>query len=157
ILATPPGFRPPHIEEAVNAGKNLFAEKPVGVDGPGIRQVLKAYDVATQKGLHVAAGTQRRHQAGYLETVKRIHDGAIGNPVLLRAYWNGGGIWFKNRAGLAGNPEPATDLAYQLFNWYHFVWICGDHIVEQHVHNLDVCNWVMKDHPVRAWGMGSRI
>jgi len=157
ILATPPGFRPLHIEETVNAGKNLFAEKPVGVDGPGIRQVLDAYDVSVKKGLKIATGTQRRHQAGYIETIKRIHDGAIGDIVLLRGYWNGGGIWFKPRADMKNYPEPHTDLAYQLFNWYHFVWICGDHIVEQHVHNLDVCNWIMKDHPIRAFGMGSRI
>jgi predicted dehydrogenase len=157
ILATPPGFRPLHIEETVNAGKNLFTEKPVGTDGPGIKKVLAAYDLALRKGLRIAAGTQRRHQAGYIETVKRIHDGAIGDLVLVRGYWNGNGIWFKKRDGLKGYSEEPTDLAYQLYNWYHFCWICGDHIVEQHVHNLDVCNWLMKDHPIRAWGMGSRV
>ncbi len=119
--------------------------------------MLAAYDLAVKKGLKIAAGTQRRHQAGYLETVKRIHDGAIGDLILVRGYWNGGGIWFKKRAGLKNYPEPNTELAYQLYNWYHFCWICGDNIVEQHVHNLDVCNWLMKDHPIRAWGMGSRI
>jgi myo-inositol 2-dehydrogenase / D-chiro-inositol 1-dehydrogenase len=157
ILATPPGFRAQHIEETVNVGKNLFTEKPVSTDGPGIKKVLDAYDLAQKKGLKIAAGTQRRHQAGYLETIKQIHDGAIGDIILLRAYWNNQGIWFKNRDGLKGYQEKPTDLAYQLYNWYHFCWICGDHIVEQHIHNLDVCNWVMKDHPIRAWGMGSRI
>jgi predicted dehydrogenase len=157
ILATPPGFRPLHIEETVNAGKNLFTEKPVGTDGPGIRKVLAAYDLSLQKGLKIAAGTQRRHQAGYIETVKRIHDGAIGDLILVRGYWNGGGIWFHKREGMKGYPEEHTELAYQLYNWYHFCWICGDHIVEQHVHNLDVCNWLMKDHPIRAWAMGSRV
>jgi predicted dehydrogenase len=157
ILATPPGFRPLHIEAAVGAGKNIFAEKPVGVDGPGIRQVLAAYDESVKKGLHIAAGTQRRHQSGYLETMKRIHDGEIGDLVLVRGYWNGGGIWFHKRSSMTGLAEKPTDLAYQLYNWYHFCWICGDHIVEQHVHNLDVCNWAMNKHPVRAWGMGSRV
>jgi predicted dehydrogenase len=157
ILATPPGFRPLHIEEVVASGKNLFTEKPVATDGPGIKQVLNAYESSLKKGMRIVAGTQRRHQAGYLETVKRIHDGAIGDLVLLRAYWNNQGIWFKKREGLEKYAEPHTELAYQLYNWYHFCWICGDHIVEQHIHNLDVCNWLMNDHPVRAWGMGSRI
>ncbi len=159
ILATPPGFRPLHIEETVHAGKNLFTEKPVGVDGPGIRQVLAAYDASMKKGLHIGAGTQRRHQAGYIETMKRIHDGEIGDIVLLRGYWNGNGIWFNGRKNYAGQGfhEKETDLAYQLYNWYHFCWLCGDHIVEQHVHNLDVCNWAMNGPPIRAWGMGSRI
>jgi predicted dehydrogenase len=159
ILATAPGFRALHIEEVVNAGKNLFTEKPVSTDGPGIKQVLAAYDSAKKKGLKIAAGTQRRHQAGYIETIKQLHDGAIGDIILLRAYWNNQGIWFKNRDGLKGYTDEwkGTELAYQLYNWYHFCWICGDNITEQHVHNLDVCNWVMKDHPIRAWGMGSRI
>ncbi|HEX5269425.1 MAG TPA: Gfo/Idh/MocA family oxidoreductase, partial [Gemmataceae bacterium] len=157
ILATSPGFRALHIEEVVNAGKNLFTEKPVSTDGPGIKTVLAAYDSAKKKNLRIAAGTQRRHQAGYIETINRIHNGDIGDVILLRAYWNNQGIWFKNRKGLEGYPEKPTELAYQLYNWYHFCWICGDNIVEQHVHNLDVCNWVMKDHPIRAWGMGSRI
>jgi predicted dehydrogenase len=158
ILATPPGFRPLHIEETVNAGKNLFTEKPVGTDGPGIKTVLNAYDRSVEKGLHIAAGTQRRHQGGYIETMKRIHNGDIGDILLLRAYWNGGGIWFHKREDMKNYAEEKTELAYQLYNWYHFCWICGDHIVEQHVHNLDVCNWAMGDkHPVKARGMGSRI
>ena len=157
ILATPPGYRPQHIEEVVAAGKNLFTEKPVATDGPGIRRVFDAYEVSLKKGLKIAAGTQRRHQAGYIETIKRIHDGAIGDPILLRAYWNNQGIWFHHRDGLKNYLDETGDLAYQLYNWYHFCWICGDHIVEQHIHNLDVCNWIMKTHPIRAWGMGSRV
>jgi predicted dehydrogenase len=129
----------------------------VATDGAGIRQVLAAYEKAVQKNMHIAAGTQRRHQAGYIETIKRLHEGAVGDPVLLRVYWDGSGIWFHRRDELKNFQEAPTDLAYQLLNWYHFRWICGDHIVEQHVHNLDVANWVMNDHPVRAWGMGSRI
>ncbi len=156
ILATPPGFRSLHIDAVVKAGKNLFTEKPVGTDGPGIRMVLAAYEDSLNKGLHIAAGTQRRHQAGYLDTVKALHDGAVGDIILCRAYWNGGGIWFNPRSGMSNLAEKPTDVAYQLYNWYHFNWICGDHIVEQHVHNLDVCNWVMKTHPIRAYGMGGR-
>jgi predicted dehydrogenase len=150
MLATPPGFRPLHIQAVIAAGKNLFTEKPVGVDGPGIRKVLAAYEEAKKKGLFVVAGTQRRHQKGYLEMLKRIHEGEIGDVVNLRVYWNGGGIWFRKR-----QPD-MTDVAYQLNNWYHFLWLCGDHITEQHVHNLDVANWVMNGHPVKADGAGGR-
>jgi predicted dehydrogenase len=156
ILATPPGFRPPHLEAAVAAGKNIFTEKPVGVDGPGIRKVLAAYEEAQKKGLAIVAGTQRRHQLGYVETMKRLHDRAIGDITALRCYWNGSGIWFHPREELAKYGIPDSDLAYQLYNWYHFVWLCGDHIVEQHVHNLDVCNWAMGTHPVKAVGVGGR-
>jgi predicted dehydrogenase len=157
ILATPPGFRPVHIPAVVAAKKNLFTEKPVGVDGGGIRKVLEAYDKSKDLGLHIAAGTQRRHQAGYLETLQRVHDGAIGDLVALRCFWNQGPIWFRKRTELASNGVSDSDLAYQLHNWYHFVWTCGDHICEQHVHNLDVCNWAMKNqHPTRVFGVGGR-
>jgi predicted dehydrogenase len=157
ILATPPGFRPLHIQAAVAAGKHIFAEKPVGVDGPGIRKVLAAYEEANKKGLCVVAGTQRRHQAGYLDTMKRVHGGEIGNITAMRCYWNGQGIWFREREELARHGIQPSDLAFQLNNWYHFVWTCGDHICEQHVHNLDVCNWAMGDqHPVKCVGVGSR-
>jgi myo-inositol 2-dehydrogenase/D-chiro-inositol 1-dehydrogenase len=150
ILATPPGFRPQHIQAAVAAGKHIFCEKPVAVDGPGIRKVLAAYEDAKKKNLGIVAGTQRRHQTGYLETVKQLHDGAIGDIVAGRCYWNGGNIWFRNR-------EPGmTDAAYQVHNWYHFCWLSGDHICEQHVHNLDVINWVLGSHPVKCWAMGGR-
>jgi predicted dehydrogenase len=156
ILATPPGFRPIHLEAAVAAGKNIFTEKPVGTDGPGIRKVLDAYEKAKEKKLAIVAGTQRRHQLGYLETMKRVLEGAIGEIVALRCYWNQGNIWFRKRDDLARHNIPDSDLAYQLHNWYHFGWVCGDHIVEQHVHNLDVCNWAMGTHPVRAVAMGGR-
>jgi myo-inositol 2-dehydrogenase / D-chiro-inositol 1-dehydrogenase len=150
ILATPPGFRPPHLQAAVAAGKNIFTEKPVGVDGPGIRKVLAAYDEAVKKNLCIAAGTQRRHQLGYLETMKQIHDGAIGDILTARCYWNQNDIWFHPRK------SGQSDLDYQIYNWYHFLWLCGDHICEQHVHNLDVTNWALKAHPLRALGMGGR-
>jgi len=150
ILATPPGFRPPFIQAAVAAKKNFFAEKPVGVDGPGIRAVLQAAEDAKAGGLHIGVGTQRRHQTGYLETLQRIQDGAIGHIVEARVYWNQGPIWVHPRE------QGWNDLEWQLRNWYYFTWLCGDHIVEQHVHNLDVANWATNAHPVSAVGLGGR-
>jgi predicted dehydrogenase len=153
ILATPPGFRPIHLEAAVAAGKVIFTEKPVAVDGTGIRRVLAAYHDAKSRGLHVVAGTQRRHQLGYLETMKRIHEGAIGDIVCGRAFWMQNHIWgAKDRPRKPG----MTDVAYAIHNWYGHPWLSGDHIVEQHVHNLDVMNWALRTHPVRAIGMGYR-
>ena len=149
ILATPPGFRPTHLEAAVGAGKNIFTEKPVAVDGPGIRKVLALAKEAEAKGLGIVAGTQRRHQNGYIETMKRIHDGAIGDIVgalLLEP----GLLWKRDR-----QPE-WSDMEWQMRNWLYFTWLSGDHIVEQHVHNIDVINWVMKGHPAKATGMGGR-
>lgn len=151
ILATPPGFRPIHLEAAVAAGKNIFAEKPVAVDGPGIRKVLAAYKEAKNKGLAIGAGTQRRHQRGYLETLKRIHDGAIGDLVGGRCYWDQG-----TNAKRKADPS-RNDVAYLLRWWYGLPWLSGDHIVEQHVHNLDVLNWAFGSHPVAAVGMGYRV
>jgi myo-inositol 2-dehydrogenase / D-chiro-inositol 1-dehydrogenase len=150
ILATPPGFRPTHLKAAVAAGKNIFTEKPVAVDGPGIRTCFAVYEESKTKGLFIGAGTQRHHQTGYVETLKQIHDGAIGEIAAARGYWNQGSIWVKER-----KPE-WSDMEYQMRNWYYFTWLCGDHIVEQHVHNLDVINWAMKSHPVRAVGVGGR-
>jgi predicted dehydrogenase len=150
ILATPPGFRPPHLKAAVEAGKHIFTEKPVAVDGPGIRTVFSLVDVAAQKKLLVGSGLQRHHQQGYLETMKRIHDGALGEIVAGRAYWNQGALWNRGR-----KPE-WSDTEWQLRNWYYFTYLCGDHIVEQHVHNIDVVNWAMKAHPVKAMGTGGR-
>jgi len=112
--------------------------------------MYEASELAKQKNLKVTAGTQRRHQAGYIETIKRIQDGAIGDVTALRAYWvNGGPIWHRGEHG-------STDLERQIRNWYHYIWLCGDHICEQHVHNLDVCNWIMDAHPTKCWGMGAR-
>jgi predicted dehydrogenase len=150
IIATPPGFRPPIFKACIEQGKHVFMEKPVAVDGPGCRIMYAAGELAKQKGLKVAAGTQRRHQAGYLDIIKRIQDGALGDVITLRAYWvNGGPIWHRGERG-------ETELEKQIANWYHYIWLCGDHICEQHVHNLDVCNWIMNDHPVRCWGQGAR-
>jgi len=150
ILATPPGFRASHFKAAIEAGKNVFMEKPVAVDGPGCRVIYAAAEMAKQKNLKVAAGTQRRHQAAYQETIKRIKDGAIGDIVTLRAYWvNGGPIWHRGDVG-------STELERQIRNWYHYIWLCGDHVCEQHVHNINVCNWIVGEHPTKCWGMGAR-
>jgi predicted dehydrogenase len=150
ILATPPGFRPLHLEAAVAAGKHVFTEKPVAIDSTGIRSVLKTYEAALQKKLAVVAGTQRRHQAEYIETVKRLHDGAIGDVVAGQVFWNQGPLWNHAR-------QPNwTDVEWQIRNWLYFAWLSGDHIVEQHVHNIDVANWVLKGTPVRAIGVGGR-
>ena len=152
ILATPPGFRPTHLEAIVKSPKkiHIFTEKPVAVDGPGIKKCLELVEESKKKNIAIVAGTQRRHQAGYIETINRIKEGAIGDIVATRCSWNNQGIWFKPRKA------NASDLAYHIDNWYHFLWLCGDHIVEQHVHNLDVINWVMGAHPVKAVGLGGR-
>jgi predicted dehydrogenase len=150
ILATPPGFRPYHLEAAIKANKNIFCEKPVAVDATGARKVFGLVDESKKRNIAIVAGTQRRHQKGYLDTIKKIHDKAVGDVVAARCSWNGEGIWFRDRG------KNQTDAEYQINNWYHFLWVCGDHIVEQHVHNLDVINWVMGDHPISAVGMGGR-
>lgn len=150
ILATPPHFRAMQMKAAIEAGKNVFAEKPVAVDGPGVRLVLEAGKMAKQKNLGIVAGTQRRHTRSYKETIQRIHDGAIGELVCGRAYWNGGVIWVVERqAGW-------TDMEWQLRNWNYFTWLGGDHIVEQHVHNLDIMNWALNAHPIKALALGGR-
>lgn len=150
LLATPPGFRPMHFEEAVRQSKHIFMEKPVAVDSPGIRRVLAAAEIAKQKKLNVVVGLQRRYQANYRETLQRIQDGAIGDIVGGQVYWNSGGVWVKPRQA------SQTEMEYQMRNWYYFNWLCGDHIVEQHVHNIDVANWMKNDYPVSVQGTGSR-
>ena len=151
LLATPPGFRPSHYKAAVEAGKNVFMEKPCCTDAPGFRMLMEANKLAEEKGLKVGVGLQRRHESGYLGGIQDIRDGKIGDFVLSRVYWNGDGIWFNNRR------PGQTEMEYQVRNWYHFVWLSGDNICEQHVHNLDVGNWVKGDHPVEANGMGSCV
>jgi len=157
ILSTPPGFRPLHFEEAVRQGKHIFMEKPVATDSDGVRRVLKAAEEAKKKNLKVGVGLQRHHQPGYLETIKRLHEGAIGDIHTLRVYWNDGGVWNYPREAVAKmlGHEP-TELEYQMKNWYYFNWLCGDHINEQHIHNLDVGCWVKKGYPVKARGLGGR-
>ena len=150
VIATPPGFRPIHFEACVQAGKHVFMEKPVAVDAPGVRRVLKAAEMAKAKKLNVVVGLQRHYQKIYTEWVDAIHGGAIGDIVGGQVYWNGDGVWVRER-------KPGqTEMEYQMRNWYYFNWLCGDHIVEQHIHNMDVANWVLKGYPVKAQGMGGR-
>lgn len=150
ILASPPGFRPGHFAAAVAAGKHVFMEKPVAVDPAGVRLVLKAAADAQSRGLSVVAGTQRRHERSYLEGVKRLHDGQIGKIVSAKCFWNQGGLWMNKRR------TEWSDAEWQLRNWLYFTWLSGDHIVEQHVHNLDVVNWAIGATPVRCIAMGGR-
>lgn len=150
ILATPPYARPVHFEAAINAGKHVFTEKPVAVDPVGIRRFMDAARKAEEKKLSVVAGTQRRHQAPYVETIKRLHDGEIGEILSGRAYWIGTLPFSHER-------DPKwSDLEYRLRNWYNQIWTCGDNILEQHVHNLDVINWALKAHPERVVASGGR-
>lgn len=151
ILATPPGFRPLHFAAAVAAGKHVFMEKPVAVDPAGVRKVLEATAEAKKKSLAVAVGLQRRHERKYMATIKALQDGAIGDFILARAYWNGSRPWLKERQ------KEWTETEYQMRNWYYFNWLCGDHICEQHIHNLDVINWLMNDYPTMAQGQGGRV
>ena len=150
ILASPPGFRPQMLEYAIAQGKHVFTEKPVCVDPAGYRKVIKAAAAAKEKGLGVVAGTQRRHQASYLESMKRIHGGELGEITSARCYWNQGGLWKRDRE------SSWSDMEWQVRNWLYFVWLSGDHIVEQHVHNIDVMNWALDAVPVKAVGLGGR-
>ena len=150
VLSSPPGFRPAHLAAAVAAGKHIFTEKPVAVDAAGIRSVLATYELAKQKNLGIGVGTQRRHQDLYLETIKRIQDGAIGDVMSGQVFWNQGGLWTRDR-------QPSwSDTEWQIRNWLYFTWLSGDHIVEQHVHNIDVANWVLGAHPIKATAVGGR-
>lgn len=150
ILATPPGFRPMHFEEAVRQNKHIFMEKPVATDAPGVRKVLAAAEEAKKKKLNVVVGLQRHYQYNYREMIKRIHDGALGDIVGGSVYWVSGGVWVKPR-----QPNQ-TEMEHQMRNWYYFNWLCGDHINEQHIHNIDVANWVKQGYPVSAQGTGGR-
>lgn len=154
ILAGPPHFRPAQLRAAIEAGKHVFMEKPVAVDPVGIRSIIASGELAKQKGLAIVAGTQRRHQANYTELMQRIHDGAIGGVLAGEAYWNGPcvrtyGFYHERQTGW-------TDMEYVLRNWYFYNWLSGDHIVEQHVHNLDVINWALGGPPVEALAVGGR-
>jgi len=150
VIASPQGFHPYHLAEAVRQGKHVFVEKPLAVDAPGVRRVLEAAAKAEEKNLKIGVGLQRHHQPSYIETVKRIHEGAVGEITSMMCYWLG-----NARAGQPRLPDE-TELQYQLRNWYYFTWISGDFIVDQHIHNIDIMNWIKGGHPVRAQGMGGR-
>jgi predicted dehydrogenase len=148
ILTTPPGFRPIHFEEAVKQGKQIFMEKPVATDPAGIKRVLDAAEIAKQKKLNVVVGLQRHYQTSYRALYAKKD--LIGDITSAQAWWNNDGVWV--------NPRKAeqTEMEYQMRNWYYFVWLCGDHIVEQHIHNIDVINWFKGGYPIKAQGMGGR-
>jgi predicted dehydrogenase len=150
LMATAPHFRPIHLKATIEAGKHVFMEKPVAVDPVGVRSIIASSELAAQKELSIVTGTQRRHQLRYLELMKRIHDGAIGELVGGQCYWNQGELWVKKK-------EPSwSDMEWQCRNWLYFTWLSGDHIVEQHVHNIDVMNWAFKALPAKVMGMGGR-
>jgi predicted dehydrogenase len=158
ILGTPPHFRPEHLKAAVEGGKHVFMEKPVAVDPVGIRSVIASSELAEQKALAIVTGTQRRHQDHYLEIMKRIHSGDIGEILSAQCYWNMGELWVE-RAEENMQKRKAlgwSDMEWQCRNWLFLTWLSGDHIVEQHVHNLDIINWAIGAHPVQAMGMGGR-
>ena len=151
LLATPPQFRPLHLAAAVAAGKHVFAEKPVAVDAPGVRRVLATCEEARKKGIAVVSGLCLRYDWSFRETVKRIHEGAIGEVRALQANDYRGPIWVKPRE------SGWSDMTWQMRNWYYFTWLSGDFNVEQHVHFLDVCAWIMQgEYPVKAVGLGGR-
>jgi predicted dehydrogenase len=150
LLCTPPGFRPAHIEYAVKKGVHIFAEKPCATDSPGVRRILALENEMKRKGIALLSGFNSRHVFHYADMVKAIHDGELGDVMSLYAYFNTGNIWYRQRE------EGMTLPEYHFHNWFHVDWLCGDHIVEQHVHNLDFCNWIMQAHPAKAYGMGGR-
>ena len=150
ILATPPGFRPSHFEAAINAGKHVFMEKPVCVDSAGARLVLEVAKKADETNRKVVVGLQRHYQASYRETIKRVRDGMVGDLIGGQVYWNGSGIWYRKREA------DMNEMQFQVHNWYHFNWLCGDHICEQHVHNIDIANWFLDMLPESAYGVGGK-
>jgi len=150
ILATPPKFRPEHFEAAVKARKHVFMEKPVAVDPAGIRQVMAAAKMADSMGLKVVTGTQRRHQHSYISLYKELQNNGIGKIVSANVYWNGGKLWHRD------NKPEWSEMEWMIRDWVNWCWLSGDHIVEQHVHNLDVAMWYFGQHPVKALGFGSR-
>ena len=150
ILTTPPGFRPYHFEYAIENGKHVFMEKPVATDPVGVRKVLDVARVAKEKRLNVVVGLQRHYQKKYIDILNKINNGKIGKITGGQVYWNSSGVWVRER-----QPDQ-TEMEYQMRNWYYFNWLCGDHILEQHIHNIDVANWFIGDYPLKAQGMGGR-
>ena len=151
LLTTSPGFRPYHISEAVAAGKHVFAEKPSCVDPAGYRVCVDAHEKAEANGTAIVTGTQYRRQPNYIEAIKKIHAGEIGDIVSATTRYCSSGIWYRPRK------DGMSDTEYQLNNWMHFVWLSGDQITEQAVHNIDTINWVMQGPPESAYGSGGRF
>ncbi len=150
LIGTIPYGKPAQLEEAVAAKKHVFIEKPIAVDPVGIRRFIAAAKKHKELGLSLVAGTQRRHQRAYIETIDKIHNGELGEILAMRAYWCGGLPWVRER-------DPKwSDMEYRIRNWINYCWTSGDNIVEQHVHNLDVCNWVLKSHPISVFASGGR-
>jgi predicted dehydrogenase len=150
ILATPPHFRPAYFDACVQAKKHVFMEKPVCVDPVGARQIIATSKKAENMGLTVITGTQRRHQRDYLETYRQVASGAIGEIVSAKAWWLQSHVWFRTRE------EGWSDMEYMLRNWNNFCWLCGDHILDTHVHNIDIINWFLGKNPIEAIGFGGR-
>ena len=151
ILATPPFFRPEHLAAAVAAKKHIFAEKPVCVDPTGARSVMATAKKAEGLELSIATGTQRRHQRDYMANWQQVQQGLIGELTGGNVWWNGGKLWHRD------NVPTWSEMEWMIRNWVNWTWLSGDHIVEQHVHNLDVMNWFFGMHPVKAVGFGSRL
>ncbi len=151
LLASPPHFRPKHLKACVEAGKHVLCEKPVAVDAPGVRSILATCEEAKKKNLSIVSGLCWRYNPGIRETIKRVHDGAIGRIVALQTTRNGGYAWHRGR-----KPQ-WTEMEFQLRNWYYFTWLSGDHNVEQQVHGIDKCSWAMRDEPpASAWALSGR-
>ncbi len=150
VMATAPAFRGRQMLAAVNAGKHVFTEKPVATDPAGCREVMEASRIAKEKGLAIVCGTQRRHEFSRVELMKRLHDGEIGELVGGQCYWYGGGIWYR------GKNDSMSELEWQCHNWYHFTWLSGDQICEQHIHNIDVMNWCFQGPPKNITALGGR-
>ncbi len=151
LLATPPYFRPEHLAAAVQAKKHVFAEKPVAVDPSGARSVMATAKKAEGLGLTVVTGTQRRHKRDYVANWQQVQQGLIGDLTGGNVWWNGGKLWHRD------NDPSWSEMEWMIRNWVNWTWLSGDHIVEQHVHNLDVANWFFGQHPVKAVGFGSRL
>lgn len=150
LLATPPGFRPIHFDYAVQKKKHVFMEKPLATDSVGVRKIFDSGREALNKKLNVVVGLQRRYSKQYLELYSKVQEGMIGQITGGQIYWNSSGVWVHERK------ENQSELEYQMRNWYYFNWLCGDHIVEQHIHNIDVANWFIGEFPQTAQGMGGR-
>ncbi len=158
MLATPPAYRPEHFEAAIEAKKHVFCEKPFGTDPAGVRRFMAAAKKSEELKLSVKSGAQRRSQQWYLDAYRQLRDGGIGEVLACYAYWVGSPVeqfLGKEWPGPKGKRDPNwSDMEFQNRNWYSFVWICGDQIVEQHLHNIDVCNWFMGAHPVECVASG---